>query len=216
MSASDTSAEKLKNAFKNKNIINAGYPRDDIFFNENRQYVNYKKILNLGKYKKIFLYLPTYRDGVESSKPFSDNFLNKLNEFLVAQKAVLLVKKHRDENNIEIRNDLSNIIDISGKIEDIQDLLIDVDVLISDYSSVVFEFVLTNRPVVLYPYDLRHYLENCRELYYDYYSDMAGPFAENETDLLILLRDFTFFYNGEKKGFRKENFFRFFNINNFN
>jgi len=178
----------LLSAFGNKNIITLGYPRNDSFFNKDLLFFNYYKKLNLNTFKKVFFYAPTFRDNYLSVVPFSDNIYN-LNKYLNENNYVLFVKKHPMEKLLKIPKDLSNIKDISFEIDDIQEILPFVDVLITDYSSTFFDYILTGKPVIYYSYDFEEYLNNCRGMYYDYYKELPGPFAKTENELINLIKN---------------------------
>lgn len=173
-------------AFENNNVIITGYPRNDVMFSKKLLICNYFEVLNLSKYKKVILYAPTFRDNQDCIKPLSENLetqnleLNKLNY-------LLLVKKHPWQKSFKIPEGLSNILDVSQTVDDIQELLPFTDILITDYSGTFFDFMLSKKPVIFYPYDLEDYLKNCRGMYLDYYKDLPGPFAQNETELFSLL-----------------------------
>src|SRR5690606_3485094 len=111
--------------------------------------------------------------------------LRKFNEYLHKNNILLVIKRHPfDKTHFQ---SLSNIKDYSDNIVDVQELLVCTDILITDYSSVFFDFSLTNRPIIFYAYDYNEYLENCRGMYFDYYKEMLGPFARNESELLHLI-----------------------------
>lgn len=171
------------NTFSNKNIRVLGVPRNDIFFDKSRIYEDYKKKFNLKKYDKVLLYCPTYRENRLFQNPFSEKFLVKLNKFLKENNFVLLDKRHPNEKISVNIFDFSNIVNVTKDVEDIQELLIHVDILITDYSSVFSDFILTDRSIIFYPYDFEKYCET-RELDMDYFSDLPGPFALTEDDLL--------------------------------
>lgn len=188
----------LVSASLNKNVKITGYPRNDVFFNENLIFENYNKKFNFNTYKKIIFYCPTFRDKYDAVKPFSDNFLRRLNLYLKENNYLFLVKKHPYERKIDIPDNLSNVIDISGKVEEIQELLIYTDILITDYSSVFFDFVLLDRPIIYYSYDYDKYLKECRGMYYDYYKEIPGPFAKREEDLIGLIKNANVWFNDKK------------------
>jgi CDP-glycerol glycerophosphotransferase len=192
-----TTSEEPKKIFETryKNVRILGYPRNDVFFNSELILEDYGKKFNLNKYDKIILYCPTYRDIPPSKIPFTDNSLLTMNDYLTQNNYLLLIKSHYwKRSNVDIRN-YSNIIDVSEKVSDIQDLLIHVDVLITDYSSVAFDFALLDKPIIFYPYDYNEYLEN-RILYMDYYTDLPGPFAKNEDELFELIQSIDYIFNG--------------------
>src|SRR5699024_7188568 len=153
---SDGVASVFQRTFENKNTIITGFPRNDVFFDESLCTVDYKKIFDFESYKKIILYAPTFRDNEDCLSPFSSD-LNHYNKKLGEENYLLLVKKHPWQKNFTIPEGLSHILDISNVVDDIQELLPWGDVLVTDYSSTFFDFMLTGNPVIFYPYDLEAY-----------------------------------------------------------
>ncbi len=188
VSASDEVDKIVLSAFGNKNIVTTGYPRNDVFLNRELLFFDYQKKFGLKDYSKIFFYAPTFRDNYSSVIPFTSK-IEQLNDYLAENRYVLFVKKHPYENVLQVPDNLSNIKDVSFEIDDIQEMLPFVDVLITDYSSTFFDFILTNKPVIYYSYDLDKYIDNCRGMYYDYYSELSGPFAKNEDELIDLIKN---------------------------
>lgn len=78
----------------------------------------------------------------------------------------------------------SNIADITDKSMDIQELLMDTDLLITDYSSTYIDYLLLDRPMVFYDFDYQDYLRTDREMYYDYDEVTPGYKAETFGQLL--------------------------------
>lgn len=187
LAASEETKRIFNKVFENKNVSILGFPRNDVFFNNAILYDNYEKTLNLNKYEKVILYCPTFRDNPSSKIVFSADFLEKLNNYMKDLNYIFLIKKHINEKQIFNVNNFSNIIDVSDKVEDVQDLLVFTDILITDYSSVFFDFVLCDRPIIFYCYDFKEYLKNSRDMYYDYFEEMPGPFAKNQDELFQLL-----------------------------
>jgi len=174
----------LEQCFLTKKIKILGYPRNDCLFEP----TNFEKKINLEQYKKIFLYMPTFRDKKSSVQPFSRNGLNKLNKFLKDNDYVLFARKHFAERNWKLDKSYSNIIDVSS-IGDAQELMSKTDVLISDYSGASLDFCLLNRPIIFYPYDYKEYSSKSRKLSLDYFQDLPGPFAYDENKLLELIKN---------------------------
>lgn len=189
LACSTENARNLKKSLHNGNIKVLGYPRNDVFFDKNLCYIDYNKKLNLKKYKKVLLYAPTLRDHKALTPPFSQNFLIKLNNYLRVEKSILLIRTHPlAVDKIEFNN-LSNMLNISRSIDDIQEILLYTDVLITDYSSIIYEYALTKKPIIFYPFDYKDYIENCRKMYLDYYKELPGPFANNEDELLNYIKN---------------------------
>lgn len=153
---------------KNK-IKNLGIPRADIFFKEDEKLKIKEKFFNEYpelKNKKIIMYAPTFRDNDKG------NFNLKLDVELVKEKLeklgyILLLRLHPSikKDNISVDNIFSY--DFS-KYEQVSDLLIVSDILISDYSSIIFEFSIMKKPILFYSYDVEEYIKD-RGFYYDYY-----------------------------------------------
>ena len=190
LSASDEVSKHLASSFhQDKNIVVLGYPRNDLFFKPELLFTEVGQKLHLEDYKTVLLYAPTFRDNYQEVSPFSPEGLGNINAFLHQDESLLIIKKHPLEQNISIPSGLSNIIDVSDQNLDIQELLYYTSVLITDYSSAFFDFILTDRPVIFYSYDYEDYIEKCRGMYYDYYKELPGPFATNEAALLDLIRN---------------------------
>lgn len=192
-----TCSEKTKKRdtilFQNKNVKILGFPRNDIFFNRNDIYEDFSSKFDLRKYDKVIIFCPTWREAsfgrhFGSKVPFSNDFLRKLNEYLRSKNYIMLCKKHKDEKGIRFNfPDFSNIKNISKKI-DVQDLLVNVDVMITDFSSVFKDFCLTKKPIIFYPFDYEDYIKD-KPMYTDYFNELPGPFAKTEEELLNCLEN---------------------------
>jgi len=185
---SDTWKERNAQIFAKNKIKILGYPRNDVFFDQSIIYENYYKKLRLDAYEKVILYCPTYREYISLKIPFSKNFLELLNAYLKNKNYILLVKRHIRDKRIKISHNLSNIADVTDKIEDIQDLLVNTDILITDYSTIHADFCLTGRPIIFYPYDFEEY-DKITNLNLDYFNDLPGPFARNEDELMSCIKN---------------------------
>lgn len=157
-----------------------GYPRNDIFI-KNQNEVNKKKLLGEDIGKKVLLYCPTWRENSEFILfPFKDGSLSEFNQYLKESNQILFIKLHplhqREDfleekfSNIKLFNNRLNI--------DTQEILQVTDVLITDYSSIYFDFILMNKPVIFIPYDLKEYRKE-RDFLYDYNENTPGPKIES-------------------------------------
>lgn len=179
--------EKYISIFGKKCIKVLGYPRNDLFFDDSMVYQDYKTILKLEKFDKVILYCPTYRKNFRTQYPFSNKFLKKFNEFLVDRNYVFLDKRHLNEHWNGGCSEFSNIVDITNTVEDIQDLLVFTDILVTDYSGGFMDYCLRDKPIILYPYDYEDYVQS-QGMIIDYFKDLPGPFATNEDELLSCLK----------------------------
>lgn len=190
VAASSESNAKIQNAsFVTDKAMVTGYPRNDIFFEENLP-EKIKEKLNLQTYSGIITYAPTFRDR-KTEQPFSAGFWEKLNILLRKRNEVFVIKKHPFEAFLQVPENLSNIKDLTREISDTQELLLITDLLITDYSSISTDFSITNKPVLIYAYDLDAYIKTCRGMAYDLEKTLPKPLIRTEGELfqMILQRD---------------------------
>lgn len=182
-----------------KEIIISGNPRNDILFNNIRgsdigmgHMFNNK--LNEIKLKtptaKIILYMPTFRDT--GGDVFSDDFnLEKLNQFLIANNAFFIVKTHPNAlDSFKMYKEETNKIIFLPDDFDVYPILPSVDILVTDYSSIFFDFLLLSKPIIFFPYDINKYASKDRELYFDYNEFVPGPKASTFDELLCVMNYF--------------------------
>lgn len=150
-------------------ILEIGTPRiDPIINNENLKLKEIKERLGMKTDKKVLLYAPTFRKSNDYSCYLSDfsEIVKSLEEYFGGDwKVVVRLHPHLANRAEEI---ITNKEIINGSsYNDIQELLMITDFLITDYSSLMFDFLFSQKPVLLYLPDLQDYLTNERELYYD-------------------------------------------------
>lgn len=165
----------LQGAYRNKKVFSSGMPRTDIFFRDNPNISIYEVIPHL-KGKKIISYLPTHRafgKGESNPIPFKDNEIAK--EFFNEHNIVFLYKGHYNMAvNVSKGWDIDfPILDISKFKIDTQELLYISDFLISDYSSCYIDYLLMNKPIILYFYD--NYKNEDTGLYFDVENPENAP-----------------------------------------
>lgn len=175
---------RRQKAFQSENVIITGSPRND-YFNQ--------KSFDRGS-QKIILYAPTFRKYASELELFNEEEWHSLNELMKRQNSIFIIKKHPADKSLKVPNGYSNIRDVTKKVEDIEVLLGKADVLITDYSSISTDYVLTNRPIVFYTYDSERYLTTDRTMYYDLNEILPGPFAQSYNQLFELLTDLSWFY----------------------
>jgi CDP-glycerol glycerophosphotransferase len=171
-----------------KKILTTGYPRNDCLFNNNVQKI--RRELRIPKtIEHIFVYAPTYRDnGHTILNPLANGFQKTLNDTLIELNAILLVKKHPYEYSLNF-DSYSNIYVIDEH-NDIQELLIVSDALITDYSSVYCDYLLLDRPIFFFVYDYEDFLTHGRGFYYDFEKIAPGPLIKNVQGLINCLKNF--------------------------
>ena len=139
-------------------IWNTGMPRNDIFFNKEKVEITKNNVKNLFNIEnRIILYAPTYRGEMKvakSSEIFIDfDKISTYAEFYFNEKVSILIRGHYLTRDLHITN---NIKDVSSY-PDMQELLCAADILITDYSSSIWDYSLLGRPCFLYVPDLDEY-----------------------------------------------------------
>lgn len=188
VATSEADKKRKEDSFASQRVIVTGSPRNDLFF-ETLEYKNgLKNKFRIEKYDRIIIYTPTYRDS-KTQSPFSDTFWERLNQYLASSNTLFIVKKHPWDTYLEVPSHLGYIKDMTKEISDVQELLIISDLIISDYSGIITDFAITNRPILLYMYDFQEYLQTNRSFYYDLEKILPKPFVYDENDLLNKIMD---------------------------
>lgn len=167
-------------------IASTGISRTDEFFDSNYIEKCYEKLYNAipqAKGKKIIMYAPTFRGEV--AKCTSPDVLD-VKKFAEAfsDEYILIFKHHQSVKQLpEIPEEYEGTFAFDmtrGKGMDINELMTVSDICISDYSSLVFEFALFERPIIFYTFDIEEYIDE-RGLYYEFDEITPGPmFTTNE------------------------------------
>lgn len=192
ISPNDYSTQIFRSAFGfNNQILKVGYPRNDELINSSADdIVALKQQMGIPLDKKVVLYAPTYRDNQFAEKgkytfelPFSlDDFKTRFGD-----DAVLVLRMHYlISNALDISGYEDFVYDLSNH-PSISDLYLVSDMLITDYSSVFFDYAYLKRPILFYPYDYHMYKDELRGFYLDYEHDLPGDIAHNEKELLTLI-----------------------------
>lgn len=191
ISPSEYASNAFKSAFKYEGeILEVGYPRNDILHNHEgiTKVEEIKRRLNLENNKKVILYAPTFRDDQKSSgNKFSFDIsmdLEKLKSHL-GDEYILLLRMHIVVGNkIQIDEEMSSFVRNVSNYDEIQELYLISDILITDYSSVMFDFANTKKPILFYTYDLESYRDDIRGFYLDFEYEAPGPLLKTTNDIL--------------------------------
>ena len=142
-------------------ILQKGLPRTDILLNGDRDSISQKvkSYLSINKNDKILLYAPTFRAdmGVDKYTLPSEQILSEL-EKCTENNWTFVIHMHTNVYNSKYWPGNSKKVINASSYEDVQELLIAADFLISDYSSIISDFALLNKPILLYCPDLEEYL----------------------------------------------------------
>ena len=169
-------------------LIETGYPRNDVMSNvTDDEKLKIKKELNIPLHKKVILYAPTWRDNQYVAKGYTFKLevdFHKWHQYLKDDYIVLFKPHYLIINDYKSTNDLQGFLYNIDADQDISPLYLITDILITDYSSVFYDFAVMNKPMYFYMYDLKDYQEELRGFYIDIYKDLPGQIYENEDDLL--------------------------------
>ncbi|WP_033104774.1 CDP-glycerol glycerophosphotransferase family protein [Microbacterium profundi] len=168
-------------AFFGKPIWTDGYPRNDVLTTDDGSAT--RRALGVGPDERVLLYAPTWRDDRSEIVDFVDP------QLLAEQTdAVVLVRGHsrtlrpgRDQSG-------ARVIDVTGY-PDTARLLLVADALITDYSSVMFDYSVTGKPMYFMVPDLDHYRGELRGFYFDLAERAPGPLVTTQDELSDALMD---------------------------
>jgi CDP-glycerol glycerophosphotransferase len=179
----------MRSAFRYEGpVIEQGYPRNDVFFRPDAEAVAayVRRRLGIPVGKTVVLYAPTFRDDQAVGNRFAFTLPFDLARFREAmgEDVVLLLRMHvLVRRGLKIpKEHAGTVMDVSDYPE-IQELYLASDVLVTDYSSVFFDFATLRRPMVFFAYDLESYRDDLRGFYLDYQSDLPGPVVTSEDAL---------------------------------
>lgn len=179
----------------NGEILKVGTPRNDLLLSVDKERVKYiKQTLNIPENKKILLYAPTFRDSNRNELQDISN-IDLIKTLICLEDKmggewVCLTRSHAASKGLrDIESDKSIIKNVSNY-EDMADLLLISDFLITDYSTSAGDFVLLNRPVILFQYDINDYVKNDRQLHFDM-SDSPYIIAETQEELFKRINELT-------------------------
>ncbi|ASE36946.1 CDP-glycerol glycerophosphotransferase family protein [Staphylococcus pettenkoferi] len=177
---------------KERNIIPTGVPRTDILFNEEYKIQitsQMEEELPQIKGKKVILFAPTFRgNGVKTAHyPFFKIDFKRLANYCKQNDAVVLFKMHPFvRNKLTIDRRYQNIfIDVS-EYREVNDILFITDVLISDYSSLIYEYAVFEKPMLFYAFDLEDYTAT-RDFYEPYEKFVPGKIVTRFEDVITAL-----------------------------
>ena len=196
VSANDYSTEIFKRAFKFDNpILEEGYPRNDLMYHPNKEKIatDIKEKLGIPLDKKVILYAPTWRDD-EFFKPGKYKFnleldLRRLRKELGDEYYLVLRTHYFIANHIDV-DGLEDFVYNASQYDDITELYLLADVLITDYSSVFFDYANLKRPTLFFTYDLEKYRDTLRGFYLDLQTEGPGPIVMNNDEIIEELKDF--------------------------
>lgn len=172
-----------------------GVPRTDIFFDENYKKETVQKMMEefplAAKAKRVILYAPTFRGAGAKSAYFPMHMLNykKIGDYLKKTNSVMIIKMHPFVSNaVNIPEGYEDVFVDASAYREVNDILFITDVLITDYSSVIYEMSLLGKPMLFYAFDLKTYVAD-RGFYEPYETMVPGKIVKNIQELLKALEE---------------------------
>lgn len=181
MASSEQNSQTLQELFgaSAERIFVTGYPRNDVFCREGARSAVHRMLEERFPGARRLIYMPTHRNFGTEGRAFSGEEMLAVDARLRENNMVMVFKPHFHElaNYLEMAEQFTNIVLATQEAlyADVYDYINDFDLLISDYSSIIYDFLCSGKPVVLFPYDLEHFRTGDAGLF-DYYEGIpAGP-----------------------------------------
>ena len=188
MTGSDFACEFCKSAFRYFGTLTKyGSPRNDILLNHTKEYIaNIKHKLNIEDKTKILLYAPTFNDKnvILGKKQTTDLNITRILSILerkYSNRWIALVRAHSLSCGLNMSDSSNKIIDVTNYY-DIADLLLISDWLLSDYSSVMGDFILTGKPIVLIDFNRDEFIREARDFCVDI-DEVGYKIAHSQNEL---------------------------------
>ena len=195
LSPNPASTERMRRAFGYRGPIHeTGLPRNDVLSSPQRDSVRaaVRADLGIGEHQTVVLYTPTWRDDLVFKKtgPRDFEFAIDLDEFTerLGTDHVLLLRLHNMVmDRLEIAEG-SAVRDVCSH-PDIRDLYLAADLMVTDYSSTMFDFAVTGKPMLFYTYDLEYFRDELRGFYFDLAEVAPGPLLRTSAELVEAIAD---------------------------
>lgn len=191
LSSCHYTTEKMRSAFHYKDtILEIGFPRNEKLYTAKADEIaKIKRKLHIPKDKKVILYAPTYRDD-QNEGVGRYYFDSELDFDLLKQEfpdATILIRYHYIINK---SNDFErdNVVNVSNY-PDISDLFLISDILITDYSSVFFDYSILNKPFLFFTPDIEKYESDLRGFYLDFYTAFPTKPVTQTTELIEQIKN---------------------------
>jgi CDP-glycerol glycerophosphotransferase len=192
LSPNRASTEILRRAFGfTGEVAETGYPRNDVLTGPDQDRIRdrVRRSFGIPAGATVVLYTPTWRDNLLDGRGRQDFSLHlDLDEFTrrLGADHYLLLRTHFLISADLPPIDRPGVRDVSAYPE-VSDLYLAADVMVTDYSSTMFDFAVTGKPLLFYTYDLAHYRDALRGFYFDFERDAPGPLLHTSTEVVDAL-----------------------------
>jgi CDP-glycerol glycerophosphotransferase (TagB/SpsB family) len=167
-------------------ILETGYPRNDLLSSPERDQVRerVRDELQIHPDVRAVLYAPTWRDNTKFSSELDLEAMAKA----MGNQHVILLRAHERVAHTVALGDGAPVRNVSAY-PDIRELYLAADVLITDYSSAMFDFAVTGKPMLFFTYDLAAYRDELRGFYFDFEAEAPGPLLDTTPAVIAALGD---------------------------
>ncbi len=174
-------------------LLETGYPRNDYLFQyEDSDVQRVKETLGIPEDKKVILYAPTWRDNeyhfIGKYKFAIQMDLERMEEELGDEYVIVMRLHYLVSDKLNLKDFKSFAVDASNY-PDIRELYIISDLLITDYSSVMFDYGVLQRPMIFYVYDIDSYRDQLRGFYFDFEKEAPGPLVRTTEEIIDNVKD---------------------------
>ncbi len=193
LSQNSFSTPILRSAFRfGGEICEYGYPRNDVLARGEPLAAEVRRRLGIPAGKRVVMYAPTWRDNqFYASGRYRFDLrldLERAWEVLGPDHVVLIRGHHHLANDVPAGSRPGFVRNVTAY-PDIAELFLISDVLITDYSSVMFDFAATGRPMIFFTYDLAQYRDQLRGFYFDFEAEAPGPLLATSEEVLAAVAD---------------------------
>ena len=198
ISPNSYSSEIFRRAFDYTGpVLETGYPSNDLLapgvIEETAQGV--RKMLSIPAGRKVVLYAPTWRDDQRIGNSWQFKFRLQLDllrlQRYFGETHFFMIRLHHLSSQALARDAFEPFKNFAVNVSSVSDttqLLAVADVLVTDYSSIFFDYAITGRPMIFYMYDRGVYEDKLRGFYFDPDTELPGPIVEMEGALIAALK----------------------------
>ncbi len=185
----------MRRAFKfDGDIWESGYPRNDVLSRDDSGAIaaSVRHRLGLPEGKRVVLYAPTWRDNqYYASGRYRFDLrldLDRAWQVLGPDYVILIRGHHQMADDAAAGQRRGFALDVS-RYPDVSELFLASDALVTDYSSAMFDFAVTGRPMIFFTYDLAEYRDELRGFYFDFEAEAPGPLLDTSDEVLAAIGD---------------------------
>lgn len=190
LASSDYMRDRYESAFQydKDKMLMAPYPRNNILINHDDAYIDMlKETMDIPADKKVILYAPTFRDDSYSDKGYDFKLevnFDAWHDALGDDYIVLFKPHYLIANSFTVPEHLKGFVRSVNANQEINDCYLVSDILVTDYSSVFFDYALLERPIYFFMYDFDNYKDTLRGFYLNVETDLPNEVIKDETVLL--------------------------------